>query len=254
MNFEYSKMVGKRVLVTGASSGIGATIAKQFGACGARVGVHYCKNRAGALHTLRAIQESGGGGKTFVGDLSTEKAAKNLIHHFIRTFGDIDVLVNNAGALYTHRHFSRLDGKMLEDMFALHAKAPFFLMQAAFVSMRKQKWGRIINISTNAVKYAGAYTMHYYASKAALEAISSGFARDGAKNNILVNIIRCGVIDTPMHTKTLEYSTTRLKKRIKMIPLGRAGSPDDIARMVLFLASAGGDFITGEVFTVAGGE
>lgn len=254
MSFEYNEMVGKRVLVTGASSGIGAAIAKQFGAQGARVGVHYCKNRAGALHTLRAIQESGGGGKTFVGDLSTEKSAKNLMHHFIRIFGGIDVLVNNAGALYTHRHFSELDGKMLENMFALHAKAPFFLMQSAFPHMKKQRWGRMINISTNAITYASPNMLHYCASKAALEAMSSGFAREGAKDNVLVNVIRCGVIDTPMHTKTPEYSAVSWKKRIKMTPLGRAGQPKDIAQMVVFLASTCGDFITGEVFTVAGGE
>ncbi len=254
MNIAWSEMKGKRVLVTGASSGIGAAIAKQFGVCGARVGIHYGKNRTAALEVLRAIRKSGGDGTLFGGDLRRKKVAKNLIADFVRAFGGIDVLVNNAGALSTYRHVSQLDEKILDDMFALHSKAPFFLMQAAFVSMKEQRWGRIINISTNAITYTGAYTMHYYASKAALEAISVGFAREGAKDNVLVNVVRCGVIDTQMHTKTPEYDMARWKKRIKMIPLGRVGSPDDIARMVLFLAGAGGDFITGEVFTVAGGE
>ncbi|TSC73239.1 MAG: 3-oxoacyl-[acyl-carrier protein] reductase [Parcubacteria group bacterium Gr01-1014_70] len=254
MSFEYSELKGRRVLITGASSGIGAAIAKYFGACGARVGVHYGKNRTHAMEVLREIRESGGDGKLFCGDLRTEKVAKNLTMDFIHAFGGIDVLVNNAGALHTYRHFSELDGEMLKSAFTLHALAPFLLMQDAFVPMQKQRFGRIINISTNALAYAGSHTLHYCASKAALEAISAGFAREGAKDNVLVNVVRCGLIDTPMHTKTPEYDMARWKKRIKMIPIGHAGSPDDIARTVLFLASAGGDFITGEVITIAGGE
>ncbi|TSC84148.1 MAG: 3-oxoacyl-[acyl-carrier protein] reductase [Parcubacteria group bacterium Gr01-1014_17] len=254
MNFEYNEIKGKRVLVTGASSGIGAAIARQFGARGARVGIHYGKNHIAALAVLRMIRKSGGEGKLFGGDLRIEKVAQNLMRDFVRAFGGIDVLVNNAGALYTYRHFSQLDGKMFDDMFVLHSKAPFLLMQAAFVPMQKQRFGRIINISTNAITYAGSHTLNYCASKAALEAISAGFAREGAKDNILVNVVRCGLIDTPMHRKTQEYGETRFQERIKMIPLGHAGSPDDIAQMVLFLASACGDFITNEIFTIAGGE
>jgi 3-oxoacyl-[acyl-carrier protein] reductase len=96
--------------------------------------------------------------------------------------------------------------------------------------------------------------MHYTASKAALDSLTLGFSRAGADHNILVNSIRCGVIDTNMHTRIEGYSKDQFEKRINMIPLKRVGKPNDIASMALYLASEGGDFITGEIFTIAGGD
>ena len=121
--------------------------------------------------------------------------------------------------------------------------------------MKEHGGGRIINISSVNVKYGGsAKSMHYVASKAALDNLTLGFAREGAKYNILVNSIRCGLIDTQMRAKTEGYSEEDLKRRIDMVPLKRMGQPIDIARMALFLASEAGNFITGEIFTVAGGD
>ena len=137
----------------------------------------------------------------------------------------------------------------------MNAKAPFFLSGEVFDSMKDQGGGRIINISSVNVKYGGgAKSIHYVASKAALESITRGFAREGAKYNILVNTIRPGVIDTPMHTNIRGYSRKDFQKRIALVPLKRMGKPIDIARMALFLASEAGDFITGEIFTIAGGD
>ena len=96
--------------------------------------------------------------------------------------------------------------------------------------------------------------MHYVAAKAALENLTLGFAKEGAEHNILVNTVRCGVIDTPMRTRIAGYSEEDFQKRINLVPLKRAGKPQDIARMVLFLAAETGNFITGEIFTVAGGD
>ena len=248
----FNEIKNKKVLVTGASSGIGASIAKLFLEHGAAVGLHYSSNKEGAEN----IQKSAANGmaEIFQGDLLEENSRKQLVPEFIRKFGGIDVLINNAGAGFEHKHFSKLYEEEWNRMFDLHAKAPFYLTRSAFAHMEKQKWGRIINISTNAMEYAGAYNMHYYASKAALDAFTKGFAKEGAANNILVNTIRCGVIGTPMRTKIIGYEEKRFLERVSMVPIKRAGKPLDIARLVLFLASECGDFITGEIFKVAGGE
>ena len=250
----FDSLKGKRVLITGSSSGIGAETAKLFGRYGARVGVHYRGAKAEAQKVARAIKTGSGETRIFQADLLKKGAADKLIASFVKAFGSIDVLVNNAGACFDYRHFSELKEVSWDKTMDLNAKAPFLLSRAAFNFMKTNNWGRIVNISTNSIKYGGVSNMHYYASKAALDALTSGFSREGVKYNILVNSIRCGLIDTPMRTKIAGYTEEDFKKRAALVPLGRAGQPADIARLILFLASAGGDFITGEVLSVAGGE
>ena len=139
--------------------------------------------------------------------------------------------------------------------FALNVRTPFILIRQAFETMQASHAGRIINITTNSSKYGGsAGNLHYAASKAALDTMTAGLAREGAPHNILINSIRCGVIETPMKNRIPGYSDERYDQRIQMIPLQRVGRPEDIADMVLFLASSSGDFITGQVIAVAGGE
>lgn len=244
----------KRVLVTGSSSGIGAAIAELFGKYGARVGVHYKENKEGAKKVVDAIGGAGGTAIIAQGDFTKKGVGEKLLDYFIKNFGGIDILVNNAGSCEDYEHFSKIKPEAWAEMLALNVLAPFDLSSKAFLLMKKQKWGRIINISTNSIKYAGANNMHYYSSKAALEAMARGFAREGAKDNVLVNTVRCGLIDTPMRTKIPHYSKKKFAKREAMVPIGRSGKPIEVAKMVLFLASSGGDFITGEVLNVTGGE
>ena len=119
--------------------------------------------------------------------------------------------------------------------------------------MKKSSGGKIINISSIAAKYGGSTrSLHYGASKAALEAVTIGLARAGAPHNILVNAVRGGYIDTPAQHRL--SSQKDLAERVKRIPLQRAGQPEDIASMVVFLASGAGDFITGEIMSVTGGD
>lgn len=251
----FEAIKGKRVLITGATGGIGSDMARLFADHGARLGLHYQDNAEKAVRLLQEIRDEGGDAETFQADLRDKELGKGLVYAFIERFGGIDVLINNAGAVYDYKHFSDLDENSWQDTFDLNAKAPFYLMGEIFPRMEKQKGGRIVNISSVNVKYGGsAKSMHYVAAKAALEALTRGFASEGAKHSILVNTIRCGVIDTPMRTKVDGYDKEDFKKRIDLIPLKRAGQPIDIARMALFLASEAGDFITGEIFTVAGGD
>ena len=245
----------KRVLITGASGGIGISMAKIFADYGAHLGLHYQSNKEGVTQLLKEVLNKTEEAEIFQADLIDQRNRENLIQLFIKTFGGIDVLINNAGAVYDYKHFSELDEKSWQNTFDLNVKAPFYLIGKAFPYMKERGGGRIINISSVNVKYGGsAKSLHYVAAKAALDSLTLGFAKEGAKHNILVNSIRCGFIDTPMRAKVGGYSEENTQERIRMIPLRRMGQPIDIARMALFLASEGGNFVTGEVFTVAGGD
>lgn len=247
-------LAGKRVLVTGAGTGIGAATARMFGAAGAYVGVHYRQARDAAEAVASYIRDAGGRAHLIAGDLQKQSVRRTLVSDFVRVYGGVDVLVNNAGACYEYAHFTELDEESWDLTMALNAKTPFFLTREAFLDMKSRGNGRIINISSVSQKYGGARSLHYCASKAALDALTIGFAREGAQHNILVNSIRCGLIDTGMHRLVDGYSDEQFQQRLDKVPLKRAGSPDDIARMALFLAGESGNFITGEVFTVAGGD
>jgi len=248
-------MEGKTVLITGASGGIGACMAKLFADHGARVGLHYNSAEEKAKQLAEEIRRNGGTEELFQGDLLDQHVREDLIDRFVRVFGRIDILINNAGTVFSHVHFSKLDEATWDATFDLNVKAPFYLSSRAFEHMKRQGGGRIINISSITVKYGGSATgFHYSAAKAALDNLTIGLARIGAEHQILVNAIRCGVIDTPLRTRISGYSEDRFRERVAMIPLKRAGQPIDIARMALFLASESGSFITGEIFNVAGGD
>lgn len=250
----FEDIKGKRILITGASGGIGSAMARVFALYGARLGLHYNKNLKLAEQLLARVHD-----KTdavlLQADLLNAESTKHLMHEFVTKFGGIDVLINNAGAVYDYKHFSKLSEKSITDTFALNVMAPFYLIGEAFPHMQSNGGGRIINISSVNVKYGGsAKSLHYCAAKAALESLAHGFAREGAEHNILVNSIRCGFIDTPMRTRVDGYNEENTKERINLVPLRRMGKPEDIAHMALYLASNAGSYITNEVITVAGGD
>jgi len=251
----FESIKGKRVLVTGASVGIGSAIVKLFAEYGAIIGIHYRDSKEEAQKLQKEIQSNSGSAEIFQGDLLDKDARQNLIKSFIQCYEGIDVLINNAGAVYDYKHYSELSESAWDNTFALNVKAPFFLIRSAFDFMKGQNAGRIINISSASVKYGGsAKGFHYSASKGALDTLTVGFSREGAPHNILVNSIRCGVIDTLMHTRIEGYTKEQFQNRVGLIPVKRIGQPIDIARMTLFLASESGDFITGQIIPVSGGD
>jgi 3-oxoacyl-[acyl-carrier protein] reductase len=243
---------GKRVLITGAGSGIGACMAELFAAHGAIVGIHHNKSGEGAGKVQATIREKGGEAILLRADLMDPEACSGLVSRFVQEAGGIEVLVNNAGGVQGHPHFLEMDRESWDRTLTLDLAAPFFLAQSAFRYMMDHGGGRIISISSIAAKYGGsAETIHYGAAKAGVEAMTKTLARAGAGYGILANAIQPGVIDTDFHRK---IGRTSLEERVKKIPLGRAGTPLDIARLCLFLASEGGDYITGQVYGVTGGD
>ncbi len=249
----FESIKGKRILITGATGGIGSALAELFADYGAHLGLHYVKNHKKALNLLKKTREKTSS-EIFKANLLKSKEVMNLAKSFIKKLGGIDVLINNAGS-YNHIDFRSLDEKFWQNTFDLNVKAPFILSRDVFNYLKDQGGGRIINISSVNVKYGGSgKSLHYIASKAALESVTRTLAKEGAKYNILVNAIRPGLIDTPMRTKIKNYSEKDFLKRMELVLLKRAGKPIDVAQMALFLASEAGDFITGEIFTVAGGD
>ncbi|MDO8511636.1 MAG: SDR family oxidoreductase [Nanoarchaeota archaeon] len=237
----------KKILITGASSGIGAEIARKCAEEGAQLGIHFFENIRGAQELADALSKVTSV-KIYQQDFSDEDG--KLVSKFVKDFGRIDILVNNAGMI-DGKAFEEMTVEDYNTMFYVNSRAPFMLAQQAFKHMKEQGGGKIINISSFAVKYGMGRnrSIHYAASKATLETLTVALARLGAKHNILVNAIRPGVIMTK-----LQKGREDLDQVLQRIPLNRAGTPADVANTVIHLASDKGGFITGEIITIAGGE
>jgi 3-oxoacyl-[acyl-carrier protein] reductase len=248
----FRDLQGKNVLITGASSGIGQCVAELFAFYGATVGIHYNQNGDDANALTRKITEKGMCAFSLKVDLLDFSEMTSLVPQFIDKAGGLDILINNAGGVFNHDYFLEMDLESWNKTLALNLTAPFFLAKESYSHMKDHGGGRIINITSIAAKYGGSgKTLHYGAAKNGLEAVTKTLAREGAPHNILVNAIRPGVIDTSFHKK---IGRTSIDDRVKTIPLRRAGKPLDIARLCLFLGSSCGDYITGQIYDVTGGD
>ena len=247
-----NQLKNKYVLVTGASSGIGFQIAKDFLLEGAFVGIHYYNNLKGAKRLLKYAKNKQC--KIFKSDFSSSEEVFTLWNEFILwSKGHIDVLVNNA-SFVKFISFENLSEEDWDRTFQVNLKAAFQLSRMAFPVMSKKKNGRIINISSGGWTYGGNKdTFHFGASKAALEALTIAFAKIGAPNNVLVNTIRPGATETSGHLQRYP-DKTNLLARANLVPLKRMAKPSEISNMVLFLASAKSSFITNTIIKVSGGE
>ena len=201
---------------------------------------------------MKRIRSTGATVDLFQGDLLDVENASQLIEAFVERFGGIDVLVNNAGSPIHTRHALDVDLKTFDDALRLNTLSPFFIAQKAISQMKGQgTGGRVINVSSIGVKYAGSETtLHYTAAKAALETITRSLAKIVAPYNILVNAVRPGVTDTD----AVDHCVSNREDRVDLIPLKRMANPGEISNMILFLASNAGGFITGQIIAVSGGD
>ena len=243
---------GQVVLITGAGSpkGIGRTIAHTFGRQGAQV-VLCDINQAGLDANVKEMEGLGYKAYGIAGNLCEKESVDALVAEVTAKFGRIDVLVNNAGV---SQKVTVADMKLddIKRIFNVNMFGLFLITQAVCEVMKKQGYGRIVSLSSVSGKRGGGVFggAHYSASKAAVLGFSKNLAREVARDGITVNCVAPGVIDTEMNAGLTPEDLQALSEET---PLGRLGTPEDVARALLFLASPEAGFLTGQVLGVDGG-
>jgi 3-oxoacyl-[acyl-carrier protein] reductase len=243
---------GKVALVTGASSGIGRAAAEALAANGARVAINFHRNEAGA-EAARAEIVSGGGSAIIVqADVTRASDVESLVERTVTEFGPIDILVNNAGSLVERLKILELTEERWDEVIDLNLKSAFLCSRSVAGSMMERKAGAIINVSSIAGRNGGALgSIHYSAAKGGLITFTKGLAKELAPFGVRVNAISPGVIDTPYHE---QFSSPEMMKTYAgMIPLGRVGTPAEVAKVICFLASDAASYLAGETIEINGG-
>jgi NAD(P)-dependent dehydrogenase (short-subunit alcohol dehydrogenase family) len=247
------QMHGKRVLVTGAGTGIGRGIALAFAREGAAVAVHYSHSAAGAEAVVREIVEGGGKAAAFQADFAETAPLPRMAGQAVAFLGGLDVLVNNAG-ITMNRPFGKVTVEQFDQLYHVNVRAPFFLTQALLPQLQDSR-GVVINLSS--IHAFEGYTEHsvYAGTRGAINAFTRQLAIELAPLGVRVNAIAPGAVPVPNHFKSTPGVDVgkAIADAGKGIPSGFAGTPDDIANVALFLASDAARYIVAQTLVVDGG-
>ena len=243
-----SSLAGRTALVTGASQGIGRAIALRLAREGAQVAVA-ARNQEKLAEVVAEIAAAGGTAHAFALDMASEDSIKACARDVIAHFGKIEILVNNAGITRDILAL-RMKRQDWDDVIATNLTGAFLMCQASMSSMLKQRWGRIINITSVVGETGQAGQSNYAASKAGLIGLTKSLARELASRAITVNAVAPGYIETAMTSILTDEQKSAMTSQI---PLARAGTAADIAAAVAFLASGDAAYITGHTLDVNGG-
>jgi 3-oxoacyl-[acyl-carrier protein] reductase len=243
-------MNGRKVaLVTGASRGLGAAIAIELGAIGVDVAVNYFASREAAERVCERIRENGGKAQAFQADVRDEGEVSHLVRGISRTFGEIDILVPNATGPQPMLSIEEQTWQACLDQLEFFVKSPLLLLQQVLPGMRTRKFGRIINIGSEVVELGNARFANYVSAKGAQLGLTRSWARELADTGITVNLVAPGWIPTERHSDATQAD---MDAYIANVPMKRMGKPEDVGRLVAFLAGDGAAFITGQKFSVNG--
>ena len=239
--------------VTGSSTGIGAASAVALADAGCRVAVHYNRSEDEAREVVEGIRSSGGEAMLVGGDVADAGEVERMAGEIEDRYGRLDVLVNNAGSLIERRSFSEIAEDLWDRVMDVNLKSVFLCSQAILPTMMRQGGGRIINVTSVAARNGGGPGSAAYATaKGGVSTLTRAMAKELVSDNILVNGVAPGVITTPFHER---FTPPELRERMTAgIPLGREGTPEEVAGAVVFLASPAADYLVGEIIEVNGGQ
>ncbi|HEY62292.1 MAG TPA: 3-oxoacyl-[acyl-carrier-protein] reductase [Anaerolineae bacterium] len=240
---------GRKALITGASRGIGRAIALELAHRGAAIVINYNRAEEKALNVLKTIKEKGGVGFVLQADIADYNQAQDLVKKSIDMLEGLDILVNNAG-ITRDKLIMMMKEEDWDFVQAVNSKGTFNCSKAVIRHMMRKRYGRIINITSVAGQMGNAGQTNYSASKAAQIGFTKALAREVASRNITVNAIAAGYVETDIWANVPNDIRDNI---LKLIPLGRKGTPEEIAYAVAFLASDQAAYITGQVLGIDGG-
>jgi NAD(P)-dependent dehydrogenase (short-subunit alcohol dehydrogenase family) len=232
-------------LVTGGARGIGLGISQRLAACGATVAVGYSRNPEPA----EKFTANHSGSTAHKGNIGSEDDCQRVYDEVIDQHGRLDILVNNAG-INADKTLAKMDNASWDRVLQVNLHGTFYLSRLAFLHMRERESGRIINISSVIGEKGNIGQANYSASKSGMFGLSMSMALEGAKKGVTVNCVAPGFINTEM---VASMPQNALEKIIAQIPVGRLGEPEEVARVVSFLADPESSYITGQVYSVNGG-
>ncbi|HLQ95331.1 MAG TPA: 3-oxoacyl-[acyl-carrier-protein] reductase [Pseudogracilibacillus sp.] len=240
---------GKNALVTGSSRGIGREIALQLARKGVNIAVNYAGNEEKAAEVVKEIEDLGVSAIKIQANITDETAVKSMVKEVISTFGNLDILVNNAG-ITKDNLLMRMKPEEFDQVMDTNLKGAFLCTKAVTRQMMKQKAGRIINMASVVGVTGNAGQANYTAAKAGLIGLTKSTAKELAPRNILVNAVAPGFISTDMTDMLTDEQKSAI---LASIPLEKLGDPEDVAKVVCFLASEDAKYITGQTIHVDGG-
>jgi 3-oxoacyl-[acyl-carrier protein] reductase len=244
-------MNARTALVTGASRGLGAAIALELGTAGFNVAVNYFNSADSAEQLCQRIRHSGGHAHAFKADVRREEEIARLAQEVSDTLGEIDVLVPNATGPQPFLSIEEQTWEACLDQLEFFVKSPLLLLKQVLPGMRRRAFGRIINIGSEVFELGNPRFANYVSAKGAQLGLTRSWARELAPTGITVNLVAPGWIPTERHS---DVSQEELDTYAAGVPMERMGKPEDVAKMVAYLASDAARFITGQKFAVNGGN
>lgn len=239
--------------VTGSSTGIGRACAIALAKEGCRVAVHYNRSEDEARKVAGEIESSGGEALLVGGDVADSWEVQRMIGEIEERFGRLDVLVNNAGSLIERRSLEDMTEDLWDRVMDVNLKSVYLVSQAVLPLMKRQGGGKIINMTSVAARSGGGPgSIAYATAKAGVSNLTRAMAKELVSEGVLVNAVAPGIISTPFHE---QFTPDDVREKMTgNIPIGREGSPEEIAGAVVFLASSAADYLVGEIIEVNGGQ